>query len=118
VTSDATKEFHTPERCWILESWNTPDDPKLSIARARVEPGVATAWHAVEGTEERYLIVSGTGSVEVGELSPADVTPGDVVFIPAGMRQRITNTGPSDLVFYALCTPRFDQKAYRDLDAG
>jgi oxalate decarboxylase/phosphoglucose isomerase-like protein (cupin superfamily) len=38
-----------------------------------------------------------------------------VVIIPAGCRQRITNTGPNDLIFLALCSPRFDAACYQEL---
>lgn len=105
-------EFFTQERCHIVEVANDADDEELSIARARVEPGVTTAWHRVAGIAERYLIVSGTGRVEVGQEAPVMVGPGDVVRIPPGVRQRITNTAQTDLVFYALCTPRFRDAAY------
>jgi mannose-6-phosphate isomerase-like protein (cupin superfamily) len=41
------------------------------------------------------------------------VSAGDVVIIPPGARQRIANTGPADLRFLALCTPRFRPENYR-----
>jgi len=88
----------------------------LSIARARVEVGVTTRWHLLEGIDERYLILSGVGNVEVGDESPRRVQAGDLVEIPAGCRQHIGNTGEVDLVFLALCTPRFVRSAYRDLE--
>jgi mannose-6-phosphate isomerase-like protein (cupin superfamily) len=113
---DLRKEALTAERCWILESQNTPEDPAVSIARARVERGITTAWHAVEGTIERYVIVEGRGRVEVGDVPPTEVWPGDVVLIPAGVRQRIANIGACDLIFYCVCTPRFEQRNYRELE--
>ena len=105
-------EYFTRERCHIVEVANDEGDKGLSIARARVEPGVTTAWHWLDGIAERYLIVSGTGLVEVGDEAPAAVGPGDVVRIPPGVRQRITNASATDLVFYALCTPRYREEAY------
>ena len=114
---DAT-EFTTAERCHISEIANDDDDEELSIARARVEPGVTTAWHSLHGISERYLIISGEGCAEVGELPPTRVGPGDVVRIAAGVKQRITNTGDEQLVFYALCTPRFNAEAYVNLEAS
>lgn len=113
---DPGAEFDTAERCRILELSNTADDPALSIARARVAPGVTTRWHRLAGIAERYLILEGCGSVEVGDLAPQEVGPGDVVLIPQACRQRIANTGARDLVFLALCTPRFRQAAYEDLE--
>lgn len=108
-------EFPTPEGCFIVEVSNSADDPAVSIARARVEPGVTTRWHRLSGTAERYCIVSGAGRVEVGDLAPLVVGPGDVVLIPPDCRQRITNTGTDDLVFLAICTPRFFWDVYEDL---
>lgn len=113
---DAATEHDTAERCAILECWNEPVDPQASIARARVAPGVTTAWHRLDGITERYLIVDGRGRVEVGELPPAEVGPGDVVVIPPGCRQRIANLGAADLVFLAICTPRFVPQAYEALE--
>jgi len=111
-------EFHTAELCFIAELSNTSDDPAVSIARARVPPGITTRWHRVTGTVERYCILSGEGSVEIGTLPPQPMGPGDTVVIPAGERQRITNTGCGDLVFLAICTPRFTPQAYVDVDAS
>ena len=109
-------ESHTDEQCFITELSNSSDDPEISIARARVAPGVTTRWHRLAGTAERYVILSGRGLVEVGDLAPAEVTTGDIVLIPPLCRQRITNTGPADLVFLAICTPRFTPDAYQDVD--
>lgn len=111
-------EFDTDERCFVNELSNTSDDPEFSIARARVEAGVRTRWHRLHGTAERYVILEGSGRVEVGDLPPQDVGPGDVVLIPPLCRQRITNIGPGDLVFLNLCTPRFRREAYEDVDAA
>jgi len=116
VHPDPSSEFYTPERCFILESWNTPEDEGLSLARARVQPGVTTALHALRATVERYLILSGSGIVEVDTLPPTTVTAGDIVVIPAGKPQRVTNNGETDLVFYAICTPRFRGSAYQALE--
>jgi len=112
---DLTKEFTTPERCSVLETYAV-DEESMSIARARVERGITTAWHIVEHTIERYLIIEGRGRVEVDDLPATDVVPGDVVHVPAGTRQRITNIGERDLIFYCVCTPRFQQQNYRSLE--
>ncbi len=107
-------EFATDERCTITELLNDPACPEVSLALARVAPGVTTRLHAVDGTVERYIILSGTGLVEIdGETAP--VAPGDRVLIPAGVPQRITATGPEGLAFHCVCTPRFRQQNYRDL---
>lgn len=111
---DEDAEYFTPELCHIIELSNSSADAQVSIARARVAPGVTTRWHRLRDTVERYVILSGRGRVEVGDLSPEVVGPGDVVIIPPLCRQRITNTGQEDLIFLAICTPRFTAAAYEE----
>jgi mannose-6-phosphate isomerase-like protein (cupin superfamily) len=113
---DPATEFATSERCSIVEVANSEDDPDLSIARARVAPGVVTRWHRLVDTTERYVILEGKGRVEVGGYLREVVSAGDVVSIPPGCRQRIANVGEGDLVFLAICTPRFREEAYTDAE--
>jgi mannose-6-phosphate isomerase-like protein (cupin superfamily) len=108
-------EHAITEGCWILELSNSEADPHLSVARARVPPGITTQWHRLRDIAERYVILEGEGRAEIGGLAPQAVRPGDVVLIPPSCRQRIANTGPGDLVFLALCTPRFMHDAYEVL---
>ena len=112
---DPESEYLTEERCHIVVT-DAEDDGVVSLARARVEPGVTTAWHSLTGVDERYVMLAGEGEVEVGEDPPSPVGPGDVVAIPAGVRQRITNTGNTDLTFLCVCTPPFAPDCYVDLD--
>jgi len=111
-----TAEHWTEERCHISEWSNHDGDPALSIARARVAPGTTTRWHRLHGITERYVILEGRGSVELGSDAPVAVRGGDVVLIPPQTAQRIRNDGDCDLVFLALCTPRFAWSAYEDVD--
>jgi mannose-6-phosphate isomerase-like protein (cupin superfamily) len=110
------REFYISEGCFISEWWNTPDDAAVSIARARVPPGVTTRWHRLRGTTERYVILEGRGRAYVGDSDPRDVAPGDVLRIAPACPQRIANTGERDLIFLAICTPRFVQEAYEELE--
>ena len=115
VRWNAEAEFATPERCSIVETWNDESDSDVSIARARVEPGITTQLHVVD-VVERYVIVSGRGVVSVGDLPPTPVGAGDAVVIPAGTPQQIANTGDEDLIFYCVCSPRFQPAVYRSLE--
>ena len=110
-------EFFINEGCHIIELSNSSQDADVSIAQARVAPGVTTHWHRLIDTIERYVIISGTGQVEVGDLAATEVNPGDVVLIPSLCRQRISNIGDQDLVFLAICSPRFASSCYEDLEA-
>ena len=109
-------EFKTLERCYIQELSNSYEDDEVSIARARVEPGVTTSRHRLRGTDERYLILQGRGVVEIGAELRADVSPGAVVWIPRDTTQCITNTGTNDLVFLCICTPRFNPQCYESVE--
>lgn len=109
-------EYYAPENCYITELSNTPDDPDVSIARARVKPGVTTRRHRLRETAERYYILNGKGRVEVGKLPAQEVNPGDIVLIPQMCPQRITNIGSEDLIFLAICTPRFSHEGYEDIE--
>ena len=117
IRNKSVSEYFFEEGCFITEWWNSPFDEQISIARARVEPGVTTRRHRLKDVTERYVILEGSGSVELGEMDPEVVGPGDVVLIPPGTSQRITNTGNSDLIFLAVCTPRFAKDVYEDIDS-
>jgi len=115
VHPNPEEESVTRERCAILECWNTRADPDVSIARARVAPGATTELHSLD-VDERYLVLEGTGVARVGHLRAEVVVPGDVVVIPAGTPQQMTNGGDDDLVFYCVCSPRFSPEGYRSLE--
>jgi mannose-6-phosphate isomerase-like protein (cupin superfamily) len=109
-------EYKSPEGCYINETSNDDRDEDVSVTRARIEPGNTTEWHQLMNTAERYLIISGTGKVELDFGTPVDVGTGDIVRIPPGIPQRITNTGTQDLIFYCICSPRFMEKNYISLE--
>ena len=112
----ASKEYFFVEGCYINELHNAAQDSDVSIARARIERGVTTHWHQLSATTERYVILEGQGDVEVGDLPAQTVFAGDVVVIPPDTRQRMTNTGIGDLVFLAICTPRFRTENYAECE--
>ncbi|HEY3698948.1 MAG TPA: cupin domain-containing protein [Spongiibacteraceae bacterium] len=109
-------EYFFREGCFITELSNSSDDPVVSIARARVEPGKTTRWHRLRDTVERYVIISGAGIVEIGDQASRAVNAGAVVIIPALCPQRIRNSGSDDLIFLAICTPRFVPDNYEDIE--
>ncbi len=116
ITPDETKEFLTSERCHILELINETEDRTFSIARARVEPQITTAWHRLINTSETYYILQGQGRVFLGEDYEQDVKPGDTIKIPENTPQRITNTGEEDLLFLCFCIPAFGAASYEELE--
>jgi mannose-6-phosphate isomerase-like protein (cupin superfamily) len=100
------KEYYFKEGCYIEEWLNTDKDEALSIARVRVLPGQTTKLHALKGTVERYVILSGHALVTVGSTD-TKVEEKSVLSIAPDQPQKIHNTGQEDLIFLAICTPRF-----------
>ncbi|MGB1580485.1 MAG: cupin domain-containing protein [Nevskiales bacterium] len=111
-----SEPYFFEEGCYISEWLNDAHDPAVSVAQARVPPGVTTRWHVLDDITERYLMLEGEGEAELGDAPPQWVGPGDVVTIAPGQRQRIRNIGKTDLVFLAVCTPRFRIGQYRDVE--
>ena len=80
VKANSLKETSTPERCFIAENYSDED---ISVAQARVKPGITTLSHHLVGVNEIYLITSGKGQVDVGDLKPTKVAKGDLIVIPS-----------------------------------
>lgn len=106
------KEYYTTEGCHIIEVMNTAEQENVSIARARVEPGVKTRVHYLIDTSEHYCVQQGRGLVFLDEQAGFEVIPGDIVAIEPGQHQSIENIGNEDLIFLCVCTPRFKQENY------
>lgn len=110
------QEYWFGEGCYITEWLNDPADESVSIARARVLPGTSTRWHRLPVLRERYVVLAGEGEVEVTGLPPTVLSVGDCVSIAPGAAQRIHNRGTTDLIFLAICTPRFEPQHYVQAD--
>ena len=120
VKANSLKEYSTPEGCYLFENWGwvSAKNKEVSIARARVTPGMITKAHHLEKVQEIYLITQGRGRVYIGDMAPEEVVEGDIVVIPEGVSQKIANIGEEDLIFYCICTPSFTESSYRDDEAA
>ncbi len=107
------EEYYFKEGCFIEEWHNDPSDPGCSVARVRVAPGKTTKLHALKNTTERYVMLGGSALVTVG-TKHWSVSKGDVVVIKPDVPQKIKNQSKEDLVFFAVCTPRFVVENYRE----
>lgn len=112
VKAFENSEEYSDEKCFISEIFNRTSNPELSIAKARVLPGVTTELHWLKDTEEKYFILSGNGEMEVDGKIVEMVQGNDLVIIPANTTQRIKNIGKDDLIFLCICTPKFDIRNY------
>src|SRR5579875_2486042 len=89
----------------------------VSLAHATVAPGAATRWHRLQSTDEIYFILSGRGLMSVGDQQ-REVLPGDAVWIPAGVAQRIRNLGVSPLTFLCTCGPAYAPQCDQPISAA
>ncbi len=97
VAGDATR---------LREVFNPVRDPlelRYSLAVARVAPGQTTTLHRLRHSEV-YHVLEGRGEMRIDD-ERAPVEAGDVVYVPPGAAQQITNRGPDELVFACIVDP-------------
>ncbi len=76
-----------------------------SLAEAVVEPGRATERHYHAETEELYVLLAGSGEIEVDGERRA-VRPGDAILIPPKAWHQI-RAGDEELRFLCCCAPPY-----------
>jgi mannose-6-phosphate isomerase-like protein (cupin superfamily) len=93
----------------VLLDANAGGAANQSLAEATLAPGQSTERHYHAETEELYVLLEGSGDMEVdGDRRP--VEPGDAILIPPGAWHQVT-AGDAELRFLCCCAP-----AYRDDD--
>jgi mannose-6-phosphate isomerase-like protein (cupin superfamily) len=84
-----------------------------SLAEAELAPGQATQRHYHGRTEEIYILLEGSGEMEV-EGDRARVGPGEAILIPPGARHEI-RAGERGVRFLCCCAPPYsDSDTYFD----
>jgi mannose-6-phosphate isomerase-like protein (cupin superfamily) len=81
---------------------------KQSLAEATLAAGSATRRHYHARTEEIYVVLAGTGRMEV-DGDEREVGPGDAILIPPGSRHQIT-AGGHELRFLCCCAPQYSDE--------
>ena len=77
-----------------------------SLAEATLDAGGSTKRHRHPRTEELYVLLEGTGELEVdGETRR--VGPGDAILIPPGTPHQITASTERPLRFLCCCAPPY-----------
>jgi mannose-6-phosphate isomerase-like protein (cupin superfamily) len=80
-----------------------------SLAEATLAPGAATQRHHHARAEEIYVVLAGSGRMEV-EGDERDVGPGDAILIPAGARHQIKADAAGELRFLCCCAPPYSDE--------
>lgn len=104
IASLATaKPFTTKDGSTVRELHHTAAQ---SLAEATLEPDQATRRHYHRVSEEIYVVVKGSGELEVdGERR--HVRRGDAVLIPPGAWHELVNDGSSELRILCCCSPPY-----------
>ena len=68
------------------------------------EPGQEHAPHTHDGQDKLYLVLEGSGVVNIGGQE-ALLSAGDAAFAPSGVLHSIRNPGPERLVVMAILAP-------------
>jgi mannose-6-phosphate isomerase-like protein (cupin superfamily) len=79
-----------------------------SLAEAELAPGAETRRHYHAQTEEIYVLLEGSGEMEV-EGDRRAVGPGDAVLIPARARHQI-HAGGVGVRFLCCCAPPYSDE--------
>ena len=80
-----------------------------SLAEAELAPGQATERHYHARSEELYVLLEGSGEMDVdGER--ASVGPGQAILIPPGARHQIRASGAGPLRFLCCCAPPYSHE--------
>jgi len=72
----------------------------LVISSTTLHPGKSTRGHSHSGQEEIYMIISGSGTMELDDKK-IDIHGGEMVLINDGVFHRVHNTAEVDL--YMVC---------------
>jgi len=76
----------------------------MSLAIGIFQPGEGLVLHDHPKEEEFYYILCGKGTVTIGDQE-RNVKPGDVLYVPAGMKHKIVNTGKEELRSVFILSP-------------
>jgi mannose-6-phosphate isomerase-like protein (cupin superfamily) len=80
-----------------------------SLAEATLAPGQSTRRHYHARTEEIYVVLAGTGEMEV-DGDRRSVGPDDAILIPPRAWHEIRATGVAELRFLCCCAPAYSDE--------
>jgi mannose-6-phosphate isomerase-like protein (cupin superfamily) len=93
----------------ILHPKNDAVTLPYSLAYATLAKSKASVPHVLQTSVEVYFILEGTAKAYIG-TEVTRVQKGDLVLIPAGVKQYIENTGESSLHFLCIVSPPWSKE--------
>lgn len=95
----------------IREVWTLPG--AVDYAELRMEPGARTERHLHRRLTEAYLIISGSGIIELGDQEHR-VVAGQLCVIPPGTPHMLRAQEPT--IVGVICSPPFDPEDVHPLE--
>jgi len=90
----------------IMFTPETADTKHLRFSVGYLDPGEGLAAHVHPESEEVYYVISGSGTVYVGEeRKPTRVEADTAIYIPPGTVHGVENTGSDKLVVAFFVAP-------------
>ena len=104
----AATAFTTKDGSSIRELFGLPTGGTAlqSLAEATLPAGLSTKRHYHAASEEIYLILEGSGELEL-DGARARIGPGEAVAIPPGAWHEIVALGDRPLRFLCCCAPPY-----------
>jgi len=88
-----------------------------SLARVTIPPGKSSLPHFHKITDESYLILSGTATMQIDKVE-FSLHQWEAVLIQPNEIHQIFNRGDEDLVFLAACVPAWQPGDSFELDSS
>ena len=109
VRIDTRESFITADGSEIRELAGVPSGNAVnqSLAQATVPAGGDTIEHYHRASEEIYYFTRGSGRMRLGD-DEFEVTAGDCVVIPPGMRHKLW--AADELVLLCCCAPAYSHE--------
>lgn len=99
----------------VLHPKNDDIPLDYSLAEARLEVGKSSYPHLLKEQSELYIFIQGDARVLVGEEEKL-VRAGDMVLVPAGIKQSVENIGSQELIFYCVVNPPWKEEDEQLID--
>src|SRR6059058_1991559 len=84
------------------DGWNLVDEDSLSVKQERMASGTKEVKHFHQAAQQFFYILKGRATFEV-EHCIIEISEGEGLYIEAGKKHRVMNSGEEDLEFI-LCS--------------
>ena len=111
------REFLAGDHTILRELLHPAKDPVkvgYSLAHGKLAAGRRSKWHALSSSEVYYFL-AGRGAFSI-DGTTVSVEPGSVIYVPAGAKQSLENTGTGEVEFLCLVDPAWRLEDERVLE--